>query len=432
MRFFKVGSLLLTIRAFKPINSWNLIIAGVIRILIPTPQSKSCLNAFLFEYKDFYLNTVELALDDVKMKVTLSVIKADIGSLVGHHVVHPEQMKLASEKLKEAKDAGLLIDYYVTHVGDDLQLIMTHTKGTNDEEIHRLSWDTFSTVTEKVSKKLKLYAAGQDLLATAFSGNLKGMGPGIAEAEFEERTSEPVIIFMADKTEPGAWNLPLYKIFADPFNTAGLVIDESLHEGFTFTVMDVHKDKTVDIHAPDEIYDLLALIGTTGRYVIQSISRRKDGLLAAVASTARLALIAGKYVGKDDPVMFVRAQHGLPAVGEVLETFAFPHLVAGWMRGSHNGPLMPVSIANAKCTRFDGPPRVASLGFQLNEGKLVGPEDMFDDPAFDRAREIANVAADYIRRHGPFMPARLGPEEMEYTTLKVVLKKLEPRFKSTK
>jgi len=193
--------------------------------------------------------------------------------------------------------------------------------------------------------------------------------------------------------------------------------------------MDVMEDKVVDIHTPDESYDLLALIGTPGRYVIHSVYRRADGLLAAAASTARLSLIAGRYVGKDDPVMFVRAQHGLPAVGEVLEPFAFPHLVAGWMRGSHNGPLMPVSIKNAKCTRFDGPPRVAALGFQLNEGTLVGPADLFDDPAFDRARSIANEIADYMRRHGPFMPARLGPEEMEYTTLSSVLRKIEGRFK---
>jgi Fructose-1,6-bisphosphatase len=58
------------------------------------------------------------------------------------------------------------------------------------------------------------------------------MGPGYAELDFEERRSEPVICFLADKTEPGAWNLPLYKIFADPFNTAGLVIDAKMHAGF--------------------------------------------------------------------------------------------------------------------------------------------------------------------------------------------------------
>jgi len=344
-------------------------------------------------------------------------------------MVHPEQLKVATESLQEAKKSGLIIDFYVTSVGDDIELIMTHKEGENNPKIHTLAWETFISVNEKVSKKLKLYAAGQDLLSTAFSGNLKGMGPGVAEGTFEERTSEPIVILMADKTEPGAWNLPLYRIFSDPFNTAGLIIDETLRKGFTFRVMDVFEDKLVDLDTPEELYDLLALIGTTHRYVIHSVIRRTDGLLASVASTARLSLIAGRYVGKDDPVLFVRAQHGLPAIGEILEPFAFPHLVAGWMRGSHHGPLMPVSIKNAKCTRFDGPPRVVALGFQLNEGQLVGPSDLFDDPAFDRARSLANEIADYMRRQGPFIPARLGPEEMEYTTLRYVLKKLENRFK---
>ena len=29
---------------------------------------------------------------------------------------------------------------------------------------------------------------------------------------------------MMDKTDPGAFNLPIYKMFADPFNTIGLVM----------------------------------------------------------------------------------------------------------------------------------------------------------------------------------------------------------------
>jgi len=363
------------------------------------------------------------------LKITLSIIKADIGSLAGHHTVIPEQIESASKKLQDAKNSGILLDFHVTHVGDDLELIMTHRKGVSSDQVHKLSWDTFTHVTETVSKRLKLYAAGQDLLSDAFSGNLKGMGPGVAEAEFEERPAESIVVFMADKTEPGAWNLPLYRIFADPFSTAGLVIDERLHDGFIFRIMDVHANKIVDLKTPEESYDVLALIGNTGQYVIQSIYSKNDNILSAVASTSRLSLIAGKYVGKDDPVCFVRAQHGLPAVGEILEPFAFPHLVAGWMRGSHIGPLMPVSNRNAKCTRFDGPPRVVALGFQLANGKLVGPADMFDDPAFDLARSKANEIADYLRRHGPFMPARLGPEEMEYTTINDVLKKLKRRFK---
>ena len=67
-------------------------------------------------------------------------------------------------------------------------------------------------------------------------------------------------------------------------------------------------------------------------------------------------------------------------------------------------------------------------GFQLAEGNLVGPRDMFDDVAFDEARRLANQAADYLRRHGPFEPHRLPLEEMEYTTMPQVMKKLEKRF----
>ena len=99
------------------------------------------------------------------------------------------------------------------------------------------------------------------------------------------------------------------------------------------------------------------------------------------------------------------------------------------MRGSHVGPLMPVGLKDAKCTRFDGPPRVVGLGFQLCNGELIGPADLFDDPAYDWSRRLAMEIADFLRRHGPFMPHRLGPDEMEYTTLPSVLEKLKDRFK---
>jgi len=364
-----------------------------------------------------------------KNVTTISVIKADVGSLSGHHIVHPKQLELARQQLEEARKQGLIVDFHVTHCGDDLQLIMSHRRGMNEEKVHELAWNTFKEVTEKISKPLKLYAAGQDLLAEAFSGTVKGMGPGVAELEFEERASDPLVILLADKTSPGAWNLPLYKIFADPFNTPGLIIDPTLHGGFIFEVLDVREGLSVRLKCPEELYDLLALIGDPNRYIISRVFRH-DGLPAAAASTARLSMIAGRYVGKDDPVCIVRAQHGLPALGEILEAFALPHLVPGWMRGSHHGPLMPVSVDDSqnKCTRFDGPPRVVALGFQVSNATLIGPSDLFNDPAFDGSRSKANEVADYLRMHGPFIPHRLGPEEMEYTTLVRILDRLKGRF----
>ena len=152
------------------------------------------------------------------VKTTVSVIKADVGSYPGQSRTHPKLLEVAARMLKEA-EGGLLTDSYVTHCGDDLELIMTHTRGEDDEEIHKLAWDVFMECA-RIAKEMKLYGAGQDLLADAFSGNVKGMGPGVAEMEFEERGSDPLLVFMADKTEPGAWNYFLYKIFADPFSTA--------------------------------------------------------------------------------------------------------------------------------------------------------------------------------------------------------------------
>jgi fructose 1,6-bisphosphate aldolase/phosphatase len=254
------------------------------------------------------------------------------------------------------------------------------------------------------------------------------MGPGTAEMQLSEREAETIIIFMADKTASGAWNLPLYKIFADPFNTIGLVIASNMHSGFVFEVHDVKKHQKITFNSPEEIYDMLVFLGAPSRYAVKAVYHKESGEIAAVSSTQRLSLMAGRYVGKDDPVCIVRSQGKFPAVGEILEPFASPHIVEGWMRGSHHGPLMPVAVHQSNPCRFDGPPRVIAAGFQLANGKLVGPRDLFDDPAFDEARHQANIMADFLRRMGPFEPHRLPLEEMEYTTMPEVAKKLAPRF----
>ncbi len=359
--------------------------------------------------------------------ITLSVIKADVGGYVGHSSMHEALLQEAEECLESAKRKGLIIDFHVSRCGDDLELIMSHKRGVDSADIHELAWDTLESCTA-VAQDLKLYGAGQDLLSDAFSGNVKGMGPGVAEMEFVERKSEPVIIFMADKTSAGAWNMPLYKMFADPFNTAGLVISPQMHDGFRFEVHDVKGHKKIVFDTPEEIYDLLVFIGAPARYMIKAVYSKADNEIAAVSSTQRLSLIAGRYVGKDDPVCIVRCQSQFPAVGEVLEPFSTPHIVEGWMRGSHHGPLMPVAVRESNPSRFDGPPRVVALGFQISNGRLIGPRDMFDDPSFDETRRMCNLIAEHLRCHGPFEPHRLPLEEMEYTTMPQVMKRLEDRF----
>jgi fructose 1,6-bisphosphate aldolase/phosphatase len=368
-------------------------------------------------------------MEAIMAMLTLSTIKADTGGFVGHTEVHPEMMAVARARAERAVADGLFVDAHVNRVGDDLALILTHRHGPASPLVHGFAWDVFRATTE-VAERLGMYGAGQDLLSDAFSGNLRGMGPGYAEMEFEERRSEPVIVFLADKTEPGAFNLPTSRMFADPYTSIGLVIDAKMHLGFEFEVLDLSQNRSVRLRTPEDGYDLLMLVGAPHRFVVRSVFARATEEPAAVTSTQRLSLMAGRYVGKDDPVMIVRCQSGLPAVGEVLEPFAYPHLVGGWMRGSHFGPLMPTSVEDATPARFDGPPRIIALGFQVHEGKLIGPRDLFADVSFDRARQIALETADYLRRMGPFEPHRAGLDELEYTMMPELMKQLESRWVS--
>ncbi|MBC7107560.1 MAG: fructose 1,6-bisphosphatase [Methanomassiliicoccales archaeon] len=373
-------------------------------------------------------------------KVTVSVIKADVGSVAGHSRPHPKMMEKCRETLMNGVKAGVIEDFYVTRVGDDINLFMSHRRGENNKEVHHLAWEAFQEAA-KIAKDMRLYAAGQDILKDAFSGNVRGAGPGAAEMEFTERPSEPVLFFMADKTEPSSFSLPLTRIFMDPFTTTGLVIDPRVHLGFKFEIVDVYESKKIIMSAPEESYDILSLLGDTTRYAIKRVYSKIDEIgIAAVVSTEKLNFAAGKYVGKDDPVMIVRCQSGLPAVGEVLQPFMFPQLVAGWMRGSHYGAWYPCSVEDSDPSFFDGPPRIVCLGFQISNGRFQGveepgspagvhtPVDYFAGSVWDEARRRAVRVSIYMRGHGPFMPGILSPEEMEYTTKPSVLKKLKERM----
>ncbi|HNT43692.1 MAG TPA: fructose 1,6-bisphosphatase, partial [Syntrophorhabdaceae bacterium] len=132
------------------------------------------------------------------MKTTLSIIKADIGSIGGHIMPSKKLIKRVIEFV-ESEAKGLVNDFFVSHTGDDVAILFAHTNGVGFEKLHKLAWDAFLAGTQ-VAKKQGLYGAGQDLLKDSFSGNVKGMGPAVAEMEFEERPNEPFVMFAADKT----------------------------------------------------------------------------------------------------------------------------------------------------------------------------------------------------------------------------------------
>jgi fructose 1,6-bisphosphate aldolase/phosphatase len=186
------------------------------------------------------------------MRTTLSLFKADVGSIGGHVAPSHHLIQTVRAFIAEAHCDHLIDDFHVLTTGDDIGLLMVHDRGAADRQIHRLAWDAFHAGA-RAAQEQGLYGAGQDLLVEAFSGNVRGAGPGVAELEIEERPNEPFLVFMADKTEPGAFNLPLYLAFADPMNTAGLLLSPEMSKGYRFRIMDVsytEGDRVIELDAP--------------------------------------------------------------------------------------------------------------------------------------------------------------------------------------
>lgn len=361
------------------------------------------------------------------MPQTLSVFQAGVGGFGGQGTTHPDVLDAARATLVQGVQSATVTDAQAYICGDNLLLVLSHDRGESDVHVHRLAWDALAAGAG-VAQALHLYSPGQDLLADEFPGNVSGAGPVSAELTLAERPSEPILVFAGDKTATGAFNLPLYRTFADPFNTAGLVLSDALHAGFSFEVHDVKHWRKIMFNTPEEVYDLLAFIGSPGQFIVKRVVTRSTGEVAAVASAERIADVAGRHAGNDDPVAIVRAQGAFPSVGEALEPYATPHLVAGGSRGSHVGPWMPVALADSASSRSDGPPRVVALAFQLADGRLIGPRDCFADLAFDGARREAGRVADYLRRHGPFEPHRLPQDDAGDTTMSAAAATLASRW----
>ena len=354
-----------------------------------------------------------------------SVIKADVGGIGGHTRPSDALIDAVKETVKNSGD--LLIDHYIGYCGDDVHIVMSHTKGVDNKDIHKLAWDAFEAGTA-VAKKEGLYGAGQDLLKDSFSGNVKGMGPGVAELEFEERPNEAFTVFAADKTEPGCFNYPMYRLFVDALSNTGLIVNKSLAEGVRFTIMDVEDGTIADLELWQDKPTLEAALMYPGRYVIAEI-HTKEGEPILSASTDRLHNIAGIYVGKDDPVCLIRTQKLFPATEEAGSVFNNPHYVAGNTRGSHNMPLMPVKLNSAATINFCIP-IVQSLVFSMHEGKFTGPFDGFSTPDWDYIREQATKKALAIRSQGFIHPATLVPDELEYAEgYKARMSKLKEKMK---
>ena len=374
----------------------------------------------------------------IKMKITLSVIKADVGSIGGHTKPSEKMLAIVRKKVKDALQKHLLIDSFVSHTGDDIAITMSHTRGVGNTKIHQFAWDCFITAT-KEAQRAGLYGAGQDLLVDAPAGTVRGAGPAVAEIEFErnprskDRPAEAFALFAADKCGPGSYNFPLYSVFCDPMHDGGLLLNPKMRKGFTVTVIDMdHKDgdRIIKLEIPERIWDLAILMQNPDRFAIEAIHSRYNPAEQIVSvSATRLHNIAGKYTGKDDPIALVRTQGIFPAPEEIIEPFMLGHFVTGDARGSHVMPILPVALNTA----VTGPyclPLVSCIGFSMDAQGKFSQEyiDMFGNVAWDATRLKIEQKADEWRRQGFIGPTMASHAELSYTGIIDTLTELDQEF----
>jgi fructose 1,6-bisphosphate aldolase/phosphatase len=372
------------------------------------------------------------------VRITLSVIKADVGSIGGHTRPSPRMLETVRARVGDAMRKGLLLDGLVTHTGDDIAMIMSHPHGIGAAPIHRLAWDSFVAATDE-ARAAGLYGAGQDLLADAPSGNIRGAGPAVAEIEFErdpasrDRPAEAFLVFAGDKCSPGMYNYPLYTVFCDPMHNGGLLLSPKLRQGFVLTIIDMdHRagDRVIALEVPERVWDVACLLQNPDRFAIEAIhSRHRPHEQIASVSATRLHNIAGVYTGKDDPVAIVRTQGMFPAPEEVVEPYLLGHFVTGDCRGSHVMPLMPVpidaTVAGPYCL-----PIVSCLAFSMDaKGSFSGTwVDMFGNVAWDATRLKVQSKADEWRRQGFIGPTMASHAELAYTGIVDALATLDREF----
>ncbi len=331
------------------------------------------------------------------MKITLSVIKADVGSIGGHTKPSAAMLEAVRGRVGSAIEGGLLIDGTAVHTGDDTALVMSHRHGVGAASVHLFAWSTFVIAAEE-ARDAGLCAAGQDLLVDAPPGSVRGAGPAVAEIEFyrdpasKDRPAEAFLIFAADKCGPGAYSYPLYAAFCDPMHNGGLLLDPKMRRGFTITVMDMKHagrgDRLIRLDVPERIWDVACLLQNPDLFAIEAIhSRYRPEEQIASVSTTRLHDISGRYKGK------------------------------------------PVAINTA----VTGPfclPIVSCLAFSMDGEGCFAREhvDVFGNVAWDQTRLKVQAKADEWRRQGFVGPTMAPQSELSRTGLLQTLASLERDF----
>ena len=262
---------------------------------------------------------------------TISDIKADAGGRVGHTTPPHHFRHVAEASLREAKQKGLIsATSEFIEVGDDEHLLMTHTRGADDNAIHLFAYRTFfRQVWFSEVLGHKWYGLGQDLVGSAsaglsteelanltddflaflpeslpasgqvhletlekayrdwkagrgenreptpvFSGNVSGQGPGFAEIPLTRPQS--IGLLAIDKAGPSAFNVPVWRALNQAASDGTLLayLQKDGASGAVLEIWDVEEHERIFLDVESEKAIAARLLGAVEKFNIKRIWSR--------------------------------------------------------------------------------------------------------------------------------------------------------------
>src|SRR5213083_1812587 len=240
----------------------------------------------------------------------IKATKADVGG-VGGHVVAAEEVKSIIAKFVLENNAfhgePIFTSLVVTHTGDDIAVTGIMPASVDMSVVDELMWDALQEGAHKAAE-LGLYGPGQDLVADAFTGNLRGAGPATVALPLPVRKDNPsqtVLVSFADKTEPMAFNYYATGAYLLPrFNTGLVIASSKMKRGYLMEIVDLDtkaqaieagahprdqraldgkmeelakglQEKVLTLRAPEDLYDIEGLTRAS-RFVIARIWSRNE------------------------------------------------------------------------------------------------------------------------------------------------------------
>ncbi len=385
-------------------------------------------------------------------RATITIVSANLLRwLGGLSSIPPEVVEAGRAVLQKAQQSGDIRDYRLYAFGQDLHLqINTLGQGLHNPKVHRLAYEVATAaLTQAADSGLYRSLNGTDFFRLSPRERIVALHLRPVEFPFTERGAEPIVIAKLMNGAVGAFNRMLFNLFFHPDKGSHQRLDGTRFIAVVESVDDVVAGRTQrrlyafgdrpqeerlfllypSLQEPlelsrDQIGDwaeLLSMIANPAEWVVSAVYAVQGRFVSdgahwqatrhePVAVVAVEPALPGAAV--EDPVVIVRLQGGLPAVGEGHYNLGGDfHFTIGGRGGGYHVGVMPVTMAQARTQAEEqGTAKLVAYTYQSYDNGRIPPEhDVIDLFAQDSVQTewLQQEAREFIQlmvQHGEFQP----------------------------